>query len=229
MYLESPQPLQRPEHWEEKKTFTSIQWIAPTKLDADIFLDRNFAALQRLASDNGKAYEIAWKFCDRPFRVRPKVAAIAGSGEPSSRPRLLRGVIQSAVDLDWTAIHGGNNPIYINELKTQRNLYLNEAAVAAQSGKPPAEFLSATAHVLNFEEELTDRCRHLMRDRRLQTYSYLALRWFQDEETGIWIRRQMSFVSNFWRVSYLGCDCWMGEVLQALPVGTAYGDPIRPA
>ena len=88
----------------------------------------------------------------------------------------------------------------------------------AQSEKPPAEFLCATAHSLNFEDELLNRCQHLKRDGYLLEYNYEALRWFRDPDTGLFVRRRMQFVSNFHRVTYLGQDCWMGEVLRADPI-----------
>ncbi|MGI0488871.1 hypothetical protein ACN4EK_25955 [Pantanalinema rosaneae CENA516] len=123
-------------------------------------------------------------------------------------------IIQSRFEIEWNAIHLSSNPTYITQLSDQHNLYLNQAAVLAQSGKPPAEFLSSTAHTLNYEDELVTRCGHIKTDGFLTEYSYEAMRWFQDE-SGLWVRRRMRFVSNFWRVEYLGQDCWLGEVLQA--------------
>ncbi len=126
-------------------------------------------------------------------------------------------IIQVKTELDWTAIQGGATPVYITQLADQHNLYLNHAAVLAQSGKPPAEFLSATAHALNFEEELSSRCARIEQDGELTDYPYEAMRWFRDEQ-GRWIRRRMQFFSNFWKVNYLGQECWLGEVLQATPL-----------
>lgn len=135
----------------------------------------------------------------------------AGSGESA--------VIDEQDELNWAAIQASNRPVYITQFADQQNLFLNFTAVMAQSNKPPGDFLRSTAHTLNFEDELLQRCRYLKTDHRLIEYEYQALRWFQDPDTGLWIRRRMQFVSNFYRIFYLGRECWLGEVLVANAIG----------
>jgi PAS domain-containing protein len=178
---------------------------------------------------NKRDARVFYPGCRKPYQIpaRWAIAEASTSSEEIDRPspnllsltpqpkeQRLRGIIQSVAELDWNAVFNGGNPIYITQLHDQRNLFLNQAAVNAQSGKPPAEFLAGTAHTLNFEDELVNRCEHLIVDGSLSLYEYEAMRWFLDDR-GLWVRRKMQFVSNFWKVDYLGQPCWMGEVLQA--------------
>ncbi len=123
--------------------------------------------------------------------------------------------LSSGYAVDWTAIQAYHRPVYVSQLDTQQNLYLNNAAFMAQAAKPPSNFLRSTAHELNYDDELVKRCNHLKRDAHLIEYEYEALRWFRDPDSALWIRRKMQFVSNFYRIVYLGQDCWLGEVLWA--------------
>ncbi len=127
--------------------------------------------------------------------------------------------LRSGHEIDWTAIQSYDRPVYISQLDTQQNLYLNNAAFTAQSAKPPSDFLRSTAHELNYDDELVKRCYHLKRDAHLIEYEYEALRWFRDPDSALWIRRRMQFISNFYKIIYLGQDCWLGEVLGADTLG----------
>jgi hypothetical protein len=162
------------------------------------------------------------------------VADISFPSHVSSRSIMLsdpqkdcscRGVInmadslRSGHEIDWTAIQSYDRPVYISQLDTQQNLYLNNAALTAQSAKPPSDFLRSTAHELNYDDELVKRCYHLKRDAHLIEYEYEALRWFRDPDSALWIRRRMQFISNFYKIIYLGQDCWLGEVLGAATLG----------
>lgn len=201
---------------------------APSKTAAQDYAEEQICRLRKVILNIDRPVEISWGGA-QSLRITPEMVRRSVSGSEPEQParksskkppaQKLRGIIQAATDLDWSEIVGGSNPVYVSQLQDQHNLFLNQAAVSAQSGKPPAEFLSATAHALNFEEELITRCGHLIRDEHLREYNYRALRWFRDE-SGIWIRRHMAFVSNFWKISYLGQPCWLGEVLEAMPLET---------
>lgn len=133
------------------------------------------------------------------------------------RPSTSEPIIKSAIDFDWNAVMSGENPTYISQMKTQANLFVSPAAVAAQSDKPPSDLLSDTAHSLNYEHELLYRCRTVVADGNIHQYEYEGLRWFNED--GIWTRKRMNFVSNVWNIEYLNRHCWMEEVLSAVPVG----------
>lgn len=226
--MELAEKLQLPEGFRIVPACGKWKIHAPTKAMAQEYADAAIELLRPIILDLDRPLEIVWSKSGPGLRLTPSTIRNSLSSDekeacikaPNHRPKeqTLRGIIESATDLDWNAIARGNNPVYISQLQDQHNLYLNQAAVAAQSGKPPAEFLSATAHALNYEEELLGRCQHITRDRQLVEYSYRAMRWFRDPETGIWVRRQMQFISNFWLVDYLGQPCWMGEVLEANPL-----------
>lgn len=137
--------------------------------------------------------------------------------EDSGFPNIAQPIIRSATDFDWTAVMSGENPTYISQMKTQANLFVSAAAVAAQSDKPPSDLLSDTAHSLNYEDELLFRCKTVIADGSINQYQYEGLRWFNDD--GTWIRRRMNFVSNVWNIEYLNRPCWMEEVLFAEQIG----------
>lgn len=214
--------------WGLKLAPAGIFLIAPSKIAAENFLELEIEALVQSANGIYTTIQIVWPNCKAPLKISPRI--MASGSYPSSR-RLIDGdydltnlaqtktnsIVQSKTDLDWNSIQMGNNPVYVSHLHNQHNLFLNNAAVLAQGAKPPAEFLCATAHVLNFEDELQARCQHLIRDGQLIEYQYEALRWFHDPEANLWIRRRMQFVSNFHRITYLGQDCWLGEVLTTSP------------
>lgn len=201
--------------------------VAPTKTAAQDYADQELCRLRRLILSLDSPVEISWggkgSLRFTPEMVRRSVEATPGPEQPrkSSRKKppeqKIRGIIRSATDLDWNAIINGENPVYISQMEDQHNLFINTAAVSAQSGKPPKEFLAATAHALNSEEELQNRCKFLLRDGSMTEYDYRALRWYRDPESGIWVRKHMDFISNFWKIDYLGQPCWMVEVLEAAP------------
>lgn len=162
------------------------------------------------------------------------VADISFPSHVSSRAIMLsdpqkdcscRGVInmtdslKAGDEIDWNAIQSHDRPVYVSQLDSQQNLYLNNAAFTAQSAKPPSDFLRSTAHELNYDDELVKRCYHLRQDAHLIEYEYEALRWFRDPDSALWIRRRMQFISNFYKIVYLGQDCWLGEVLWANALG----------
>lgn len=212
--------------WGVKLAPAGVFLIAPSRTAAENFLELEIEALIHSANGIYATIQIVWPNCKAPLKISPRIMA-SDSYPPSRRfvennrdlTNLTRAkttpIVRSQTDLDWNAIQMGNNPVYISHLHNQHNLFLNNAAVLAQGAKPPAEFLCATAHVLNFEDELQARCQYLVRDGQLVEYEYKALRWFHDPEANLWIRRRMQFVSNFYRVTYLGQDCWLGEVLSA--------------
>lgn len=209
--------------WRLKLSPKGIFLIAPSQAAAESFLEIEIEALIHSANRIYTAIQIIWPDCKSPLTISPRIMASDFYSSSSRRlksnefsPMKTTPPIRSQIDLDWNMIQMGNNPVYVSHLQSQHNLFLNNAAVLAQSAKPPAEFLSATAHVLNFEDELQMRCNHLWRDGQLIEYEYKALRWFHDLETNGWVRRRMQFVSNFYRVTYLGQDCWLGEVLSAV-------------
>lgn len=214
-----------PEPCQKKETQTRIQLIFQTRLAAEIEYDRAFARLRRMANDSGKTIEVCWPGSNGGYQVHPKVVAIGNQSDRTPQQPRRSPIITSASDLDWNAIFSGQNPIYINDLRTQRNLYLNDAAVLAQSRKPAAELLSDNAHSLNFDDELIRRCDRISQDGSLREYEYEALRWFHDSEMDRFIRKRMRLISNFWRVTYLQTSCWCGEVLQAEEV-RSYGDVV---
>lgn len=211
--------------WLVKLTTSGLCLLAPSQESAEAFLELSICDLIQSAKQLSTPIAIAWRGCKVPLRVSPRM--MLGGVEPESVKRMwIDGisrkqpapVVRSRVELDWTAIQQGSNPVYISQMRDQHNLYLNAAAVSAQSEKPPAEFLSATAHTLNFEDELLERCEHLGQNGQLIEYTYQALRWFRDPDSQLMIRRRMQFVSSFYRVHYLGQDCWLGEVLSAAPL-----------
>lgn len=212
-----------PYDWRLKLSPQGLFLIAPSQTAAESFLEVEIEALIHSANCIYTTIQIIWPDCQTPLRISPRIMS---SDSDSSSSRLLKSnkstpvqatpIIRSQVDLDWNTIQMGHNPVYVSHLYTQHNLFLNNAAVLAQSAKPPAEFLSTTAHVLNFEEELQSRCQHLGQDGQLIEYEYKALHWFHDPEANVWIRRRMQFISNFYRVTYLGQICWLGEVLSTV-------------
>ena len=200
-----------PSGWSLETTHHGLMLLAPDREDGKDFLAGAARYLRETAQNIRGVIEVRAATGDPIASIQPAL-----STQPQT-VALERALIRSATDLDWNAIQKGRNPVYITQLHDQHNLFLNQVAVMAQSGKPPAEFLSTTAHTLNFEDELRSRCAHIQSDHSLSEYSYEALRWFRDD-AGVWIRRRMTFFSNFWRVEYLGQDCWLGEVLQATPL-----------
>lgn len=217
--------LNLPSTWKihQPKPKKPIRIDAPSRTEAEIWLQWRETQFQQLADDSGRCVEVWFPGCSFPFRIDPE--AIGNQSGATPRPPWHHPVISSAIDLDWNAIFSGQNPIYINDLKTQRNLYLNDAAVLAQSRKPAAELLSDNAHSLNFDDELMKRCDRISQDGSLREYEYEALRWFHNPEMGRFVRKRMRLISNFWRVQYLHSSCWCGEVLQAEEV-RSYGDVV---
>jgi hypothetical protein len=163
---------------------------------------------------------IYWEGCgDRPYRIDAALASLLSSPVgvlPSSREVGGEAVSE---DLDWVAVMGGANPIYISILEDQRNVFMNNAAVECQ-GIKPQEFLGDRAYALNYSDELSSRCGYITRDGGLREYHYEALRWVMVE--GLPRRKLMRFTSNFLKIKYLSQPCWMGEVLQSEDIGVIY-------
>lgn len=191
-----------------------IRLIAP---DSELGWDLYWGAkryLKDTAEDIRGVIQITWEGCSDPLEVKP-------SNLPPLRP-----VAKANVELDLTKLYNFEKCVYINEIATQKNLWCNNAAIAAQ-GKKPSEFLGATAYELNYEDELQHRMRNLIADRTLTDYDYRALRWTRDE-SGLWVRKQMSFFSEFHLIEYLGERCWLGIVHQATETG-AHADGVLSA
>jgi hypothetical protein len=173
--------------------------------------------------------------CPRPWQIPADMALETDDGRPlitdktfaaklnqaidsqQEDSKMPRGIITKA-EFDWNALASGINPVYISTMKEQDNLYVNAAVIQAQSGKPAKSLLNDTAHSLNSDEELQNRCSYVARGENLIEYQYEALRWFKDSQTQIWIRRGMTFTSNIWGIEYLGEPCWIEEVLDAVPL-----------
>lgn len=179
----------------------SLQWLALQALALGVRDTKVYF------SDGEKPYQIPARFA-----VEQVSSNFVKPVKPIATP-----IIKSAVDFDWNAVMQGENPTYISQMKTQANLFVSAAAIAAQSDKPPSDLLSDTAHSLNYEDELLYRCRTVVADGAINQYSYEGLRWFNED--GMWIRKRMNFVSNVWSIEYLNRPCWMEEVLYAEPVG----------
>lgn len=187
--------------------------------------------LQEAARCHFEAITIRWQYQKRHIVRRYPVSALPPDQRPDpdpnlppilglrSRPKLAPPIVKSKADIDYNQLHHGANCVYINQIADQTNLWANQTALRTQ-GKKPAEFLVVqNAFALNYPNELDARMSYLLQDGQIREYSYEAMRWFQEDD-GVWRRRHMEFVSNFWRIDYLGQDCWLGEVLHAQPKET---------
>ena len=119
-------------------------------------------------------------------------------------------------NLDLNGLYNSPYPVYINSLEDQSVLFLNPAALNSQ-GRKPSDLNLLNAYSLNYEDELQSRDRHLKTSLKIDEYEYQALRWYQNEE-GIWLRKKMDFLGNFKKVEYLGVECRLSVILEAVPV-----------
>ena len=205
-----------PTGWNVCPTEKGVMIVAPTKDSAQDWADWAIAYLRETILGLNRPLEVVWRAGQPGIRLTPQMVQRSIVSEETVKTS--QGSVQARFDIDLNTLYQGANPVYINDLQTQTNLWCNTAALQAQ-GKKPQEFLIVqSAFALNYEDELDNRCRQLRNDGRLVEYAYQALRWFQETDTSIWRRRKMQFVSNFWKVEYLSEQCWLGEVLQATPL-----------
>jgi hypothetical protein len=196
-----------PQGWVVEPKQNLIRLIAPSQVEACCFAQGARRGLVALSKRLGVPVQIVDSGLTEPI-------ATFGEQVPASA---ITPTIQLETDLDLGNLYSSDKPTYINAIEDQTNLWCNLAALQAQ-GKKPQEFLIVqNAFALNFEEELSDRMNFLEADNQLREYSYRALRWYQEPDARIWRRREMNFVSSFWKIEYLGQPCWLGQVLSAQP------------
>jgi hypothetical protein len=208
-----------PKSWKIDPAANVLRVIAPEEELARDFREGAALFLLQTANNLRAVIEIGWEGGTEPIKILP-------SGQRAKPPSPETVKAKPSFELDLTKLYGFEKCVYINEIATQKNLWCNQAAIAAQ-GKKPSEFLGATAYELNYEDELQRRMRSLIADQVLTDYSYRALRWTRDE-SGLWVRKQMSFFSEFHLIEYLGERCWLGIVHQAEETG-AHADGVLAA
>ena len=202
--------------------------IVPDQSAADYLLEQ---ALDLLALSAMKLKgEILIRWGKSPLEVYKVTASMASNNtnkisKSSTQPilsRLSKNTLISEFDLDLNEIYNNPLPVYINQLSDQKVLFANPAALKAQ-GKKPAEFLGESAAALNDPEELEYRDSLVIREGFINEYQYSALRWYRDPETNFWRRKRMDFCSNFRQINYLGEECRLAIVLEAIDTGKTIG------
>lgn len=205
--------------WSEKDGRVLCYWLDSKQL-ADALAAEWDCVVRFAVARQLERIDIYWRGCDnKPYRFPVTLAREAGAKTLLPTAKEVNG-LATVRDIDWNAVFGGENAIYISTLSSQDNLFANNTAILCQQ-KPAQEFLRDKATSLNYPDELSSRCDRIQRDGGITEYEYLAYRWYRGEG-GAFLKRQMRFTSNFVQIEYLGQRCWMGEVLQAEPMGVFY-------
>ena len=208
---------------------------APSHDDANELLDTWVDSLLKSAAALKGSIQIRWDGCKRPFTLTAEMAhTMIGEQEPAkSQQNSIFSTKQSLksenlalfipeIEVDLNLLYNNPLPVYINQLSDQKVLFANPAALKAQ-GKKPAEFLGESAAALNDPEELEYRDSLVIKDGFINEYQYSALRWYRDPETNFWRRKRMNFCSNFRQINYLGEECRLAIVLEAIDTGKTVG------
>lgn len=148
---------------------------------------------------------VYWSGCEKPYQI-PVMFAFK---------ELAMSATFTQTDFDLGDLYRNPNPVYITQLSDQTVLFANPAALRVQR-KTPKQFLGENAAALNDPDELEYRDRILRTSSgKLTEYEYSALRWYIEEEFGLWFRKRMNFCSNFSIINYLDVPCRLGVVLSA--------------
>lgn len=202
--------------------------IALTDRSFNIYCPSDLVALglKQAAKDLAKWAQTFKKQCvlifspeypDYPFHVS---AAIANSDEESTGTTM--NIVIPSLSIDLNEAYNSDKPNYITSLRDRTVLWCNPAALIANQ-KTLRQFVGENAASLNEPEELDKRCEMLSGGDRLIDYSYRAYRWFLEEGTGIYRRKQMDFISSFSPIAdFFGEPCYHSVVLSAEATGVVY-------
>lgn len=216
-----------PDGWRVELNNGTPSIIAPSQQAADCWLERLCQELVQTAENLGGIVELRWPSAVRGYQFDSKLKAIANteSSEPQnsviSTPKEIGAAVQKLSpatpieqsQIDFAALYGSSNPVYIQQIADQRILFANGAALAAQQ-KTAAELIGSDGSALDDQSELDKMHEYLLRDRVIEQYEFPGWRFYKDD-SGMWRRKRMIFIENFTFVSFLGEVCRIGEVLSA--------------
>lgn len=189
-------------------TDTEIILFAPDKLTAEGIRLGATSVAQWALNQGRQQVVVYWPGCNKPYQI-PALFAI-----PTKESNMSAAIIPQ-IDFDLNQLYRTPNPVYITQLSDQTLLWANPAALRAQ-GKTPKDFLGENAAALNDPSELEYRDRMLRTsNHQLTEYEYSALRWYREQDSGLWLRKRMNFCSNFSIINYLDVPCRLGVVLSA--------------
>jgi hypothetical protein len=168
---------------------------------------------------------IFWSLSDQdkpiPIRPRPKQQVVGNCimsnivTDPYNTP------VAPELDINWQDCWNSQDAMWVVHQATQKVLYANPAAIAANGNKPPTEILNAEINAL-WEDEALDSLTRLVNRTTgwLREHSNTGFRWQRNSEDGgvIWTRSRREFHVDYHKINYLGLECRFEHVKAALPV-----------
>lgn len=131
-------------------------------------------------------------------------------------------MIMPTTEIDLNQSYNSNLPEYITSLKTATVLWFNPAAMMANQ-KTFQQLQGFNAMLLSEPNEITRRYERLESGEVLREYEYRGYRWFYDEDTKLFLRKQMNFFSKFEPINnFYNENCYHSIVLNAEPTGTIF-------
>lgn len=127
-------------------------------------------------------------------------------------------LVISELGLDFNGIWLNEHPILFYAFEDGQILFANIKAQEAQQ-KTLAQLQRNTGHALNFSEEYERRVNRIWVGERLREYENEGMRFYRDNETGFYRRKQMKFVSNAGRINFNGIECWYSHTTNAEQTG----------
>lgn len=126
------------------------------------------------------------------------------------------------MSIDLNNAYNSEFPEYVTSLKTATVLWFNPAAMMANQ-KTFQQLQGFNAMLLSEPNEITRRYERLESGEVLREYEYRGYRWFYDEDTKLFLRKQMNFFSKFEPINnFYNENCYHSIVLNAEPTGTIF-------
>lgn len=171
-----------------------------------------------------KLVRIFWSLNDRdkPIPIRPiKEGVNTIMTDQSIITDPYNTPVAPELDLNWQDCWTSPDAMWVIDQASQRVLYANPAAIAANGNKPPTEVLNNEINAL-WEDEALNSLTKLVNTTTgwLREHSNVGFRWARNEEDGgiIWTRKKHEFHVDYKKISYLGLTCRFEHVKAAIAV-----------
>ena len=154
------------------------------------------------------------EFPDFPFHI----SAAMGDGDAEENNLIM----PKTMNIDLNEAYKSDKPQYITNLKDATVLWFNPAAMAANQ-KSFSQLANFSALLLSDPNEITRRYERLENGETLREYEYLGYRWFFDDDSQVYLRKQMIFVGVFEPIGeFYNENCYRSTVFHAEPTGAIF-------
>jgi hypothetical protein len=192
------------------------------QLAKELYIEKRAQLAEACRKWGQSMVQISWSDNHRPLPI----AAQNQSGDIISMTNPIitdpyNTPVAPELEISWDDCWNSPDAMWVVHQATQKVLYANPAAIAANGEKPAIEILNTEINVLWEDEELDNLTRLVNKlTGWLHGHSNIGYRWQRNSEDGgvIWTRKRHEFHVDYKKISYLGLECRFEHVKKALPV-----------